>query len=207
MIVWVAIMRQIIKNVAILTAATTVALALMAPAIFATAASAAPQWDKACGDTQFEPIESNKAITIETPQDHYSVELDYYQDTGGFETYPHKKNIAAEEPSGGVLLPGGETITITVQSSDDLSSNPPDVSLYSNKVTDCEILFGSAKEKDKITLEVVDVQIVEGSIWEITVVVPDASEVGKQFTKLAVASSSSSESNDLYIISGGVQIS
>jgi hypothetical protein len=207
MIVWVASMRQIIKNVTILTAAIPLALALMAPAIFSTAASAAPLRDKACGDTQFEPIESNKAITIETPQDHYAVELDYYQDTGGFETYPYKKNIAAEEPSGGVLLPGGETITITVQSTDDLSSNPPDVSLYSNKVTDCEILFGSAKEKDKITLEVVDVQIVEGSIWEITVVVPDASEVGKQFTKLAVASSSSSESNDLYIISGGVQIS
>jgi hypothetical protein len=199
-------MRQIINNVTILTAAITVALGLMAPAILSTGASAAPLGDKACGDTQFEAIESNKAITIETSQDQYSVELDYYFDAGGFDPIPHKKNIAAEEPSGEVLLPGGETITMTVQSSDDLSNAIPNVSLYSNKVSDCEILFGSAKAKDKITLEVVDVQLLEGSIWEITVLVPDASDVGKQFTKLAVGYSSSSESNDLYIISGGVQI-
>jgi hypothetical protein len=205
--VFVAVIRQIIKNVTILTAAITVVLALMAPAIFTTGVSAARPRDKACGDTQFAPIESDKAITIETSQDQYGVEIDYYQDTGGFDPNPYKKNITALEPSGALLLPGAETIAITVQSTDDLSTNPPDVSLYSNKVSDCEILFGSAKEKHKITLEVVDVQIVEGCIWEITVVMPDANDVGKGFTKLAVASSSSSESNDLYIISDGVQIS
>jgi hypothetical protein len=122
-------MRQIINNVTILTAAITVALALMAPAILSTGASAAPLRDKACGDTQFPPIESNKAIAIETAQDQYSVELDYYTDAGGFDPNPYKKNIAAEEPSGEVLLPGGETITMTVQSGDDLSSNPPEVNL------------------------------------------------------------------------------
>lgn len=199
-------MRQIIKNVTILTTAIMVALALITPAIFSIAASAAPLRDKACGDNQFPPIESDKAITIETSENQYSVGLDYYIDAGGFDPNPNKKNVGAEEPSGAVLLPGGETISITVESSDDLSSRIPEVTLYSSKVSECEILLGPVKAKDTLTLEVVDVQQVGDNIWQLTVLVPAASEIGKQFTQLAVRYSTSSESSDLYILSGGVQI-
>ena len=97
-------------------------------------------------------------------------------------------------------------MTITVQSSDDLSSRIPEVTLYSSKVSECEILLAPVKEKDKITLEVVDVQQVEDNIWQLTVLVPDVSEIGKQFTQFAVRYCTSPESSDLYILSGGVHI-
>src|SRR3712207_3412451 len=109
-------MLKSIKNTTILaTAITVLAVTLMTPAVFPTAASAQTLKEKACGDTQFQTFESDGAITIDTSQNQYSVEIDYYVDTGGFEPNPYFKNIGAEEPSD-VLLLGGETITITVQS-------------------------------------------------------------------------------------------
>ena len=108
--------------------------------------------NKGCKDIQFQTFESNRAITIGTSEDQYSVGVDYYKDTGGFEPNPYFKNVAANDPTGDVLLSGGEAIIITLQSSDDISSFGTHVTLYDNKVSDCDILLGHIKDKDKVDL-------------------------------------------------------
>ena len=55
---------------------------------------------------------ADDTITIETSQDEYSVDIDYFKDSGDVVVY--YKNVAADDPPGNVLLPAGEIITITL---------------------------------------------------------------------------------------------
>jgi hypothetical protein len=128
------------------------------------------------------------------------VEIDYYVDTGGFAQNPYYKNVAADEPTGDVLLPGGETITITLRTVETITSFGTHVTLYDNKVSDCKILLGLAKEKDKIDFEFVDVQQIDEFTVQLTVRVPDATDIDKDFTKLGVQFPSTPESNDYYLM-------
>ena len=111
--------------------AITVALILMmvsSPAILTTTeASTASGGNEYCNGIQLSPLESSSystkaedAITIETSQDEYSVDIDYFRvlDTEG---YFYFKNVGADDPAGDVLLPGGETITITLQTNEQIS--------------------------------------------------------------------------------------
>jgi hypothetical protein len=197
-----------IERATTLTLSVTIALVLMAPAILMTGAFAAPIKNNDCKDIQFQPIELDKAITIETLQDEYTVELDYYVDTGGFDPDPYHRNVAADDPTGDVLLPGGETIVITLQSVEDSSSRFfGTYALYDYKVSDCEILLGLTKDKNKIDLEFVNVQQIDDFTFQLTFRVPDASNIGKHFTKLGIQFSSTPESNEYYLISNRVLVS
>jgi hypothetical protein len=196
--------------------AITVALILMAssPAILTTEAFAAPKDNKYCKDVQFRTLQSSSSyidnvITIGTSQDEYSVDIDYYVDTGGFEQDPYFKNVAADEPTGDVLLPGGETITITLRSTEDSSVGFfGTYALYDNrKVSDCEILLGLANDKDKVDFEFVDVQQIDDFTFQLTFRVPDASEIDKHFTKLGIDFASTPESSEYYLISDRVLVS
>jgi hypothetical protein len=169
-------------------------------------ASAVPRNDKNCLDIQFNTLESDKTITIGTSHDEYSVEIDYYVDTGGFAQNPYYKNVAADEPTGDVLLPGGETITITLRTVETITSFGTHVTLYDNKVSDCKILLGLAKEKDKIDFEFVDVQQIDEFTVQLTVRVPDATDIDKDFTNLGVQFPSTPESNDYYLMSNRVVV-
>ncbi len=129
-------------------------------------------------------------------------------DTGGFAQDPYFKNVAADEPTGDVLLPGGETITITLRSTEDSSAAfYGTYALYNNKVSDCEILLGHIKDKDKIDLEFVDVQQIDDFTFQLTFRVPDTTDVGKQFTKLGIDFASTPESSEYYLISDRVLVS
>jgi hypothetical protein len=197
-----------IERATTLTLSVTIALVLMAPAILMTGAFAAPIKNNDCKDIQFQPIELDKAITIETSQDEYTVELDYYVDTGGFDPDPYHRNVAADDPAGDVLLPGGETIVITLQSVEDSSSRFfGTYALYDYKVSDCEILLGLTKDKNKIDLEFVNVQQIDDFTFQLTFRVPDASNIDKHFTKLGIQFSSTPESNEYYLISNRVLVS
>ena len=194
--------------------AIMVALILMAsiPAILITEAFAAPKIDKGCKDIQFQTLESpyiDNVVTIGTSQDEYTVDIDYYVDTGGFAQDPYFKNVAADEPTGDVLLPGGETITITLRSTEDSSVGFfGTYALYDNrKVSDCEILLGLTNDKDKVDLEFVDVHQVDDFTFQLTFRVPDASEIDKHFTKLGIDFASTPESSEYYLISDRVQVS
>jgi hypothetical protein len=201
-------MPERIKKVTMLAIAITAALVLMAPpTILTTGAFAAPRNDKDCKDIQFNTFESDKAITIRTSEDEYSVEIDYYLDTGGFAQDPYYKNVAADDPTGDLLLPEGETITITLRTVETISSFGTYVTLYDNKVSDCEILLGHTKDKDKVDFEFVDAQQIDEFTVQLTVRVPDASDIDKDFTKLGVQFPSTPESNDYYLISDGVLVS
>ena len=199
-------MRESTKKVTMLATASILALFLMAPTILTTGALAAPKIDKGCKDIQFHTFESDRAITIETPQDKFSVEVDYSEDTGGFEPNPYFKNVAAEDPAGPVVLPGGEIITITMQTVEELSSFGTYVTLYNNKVSDCEILLGLTKAKNKVDFEFIDAQQIAEFTVQLTVRVPDASDVGTHFTKLGVQFPSTPESTEYHLISKKVQI-
>ena len=180
--------------------AITVALILMmasSPAILATTeAFAAPiSNNKDSKDIHFNTFEgsfaskySGKAVTIGTSQDEYSVKIDYFKVEDDLVGYTYYKNVGAEDPKGRVLLPGSETITITLQTSEGLSTVGGHVFLYKHKVSDCQILLGHVQDKDKIDLKIVSVeQNGETENSKITVQVPDASDVvGKHFTKLGV---------------------
>jgi hypothetical protein len=193
--------------------AITVALILMAsPAILMTEAFAAPKIDKGCKDIQFQTRESpylDNEITIETSQDEYSVDIDYFvvQNTDG---YSYLKNVAADDPRGRVLLPGGETITITLQTNEEISNGyRTDVTLYNHKVSDCETIRGHVNDEDKVDLEIVSIEQTDERprIAKLTVRVPDASDVDKHFTKLAVSIPYSPEAQEYYLISHRVQVS
>jgi hypothetical protein len=206
-------MPQRTNKVTILATAITTAIVLIAPpTILTTGAFAAPKIDKDCKDIQFQTLESpyiDNVITIGTSQDQYFVEIDYYVDTGGFAQDPYFKNVAADEPTGDVLLPGGETITITLRSTEDSSVGFfGTYALYDNrKVSDCEILLGLTKDKDKVDFEFVDVQQIDDFTFQLTFRVPDASEIDKHFTKLGIDFASTPESSEYYLISDRVLVS
>jgi hypothetical protein len=205
-------MPGITERMTILTLAITIALVFMTPAILTTGAFAAPKIDKGCKDIQFQTLGSSyidNVITIGTSQDEYSVGIDYYVDTGGFEQDPYFKNVAADEPTGDVLLPGGETITITLRSVEDSSvAFFGTYALYDNrKVSDCEILLGLTNDKDKVDLEIVGVQQIDDFTFQLTFRVPDASEIDKHFTKLGIDFASTPESFEYYLISDRVLVS
>lgn len=200
-------------------AAITVALILMASsAILTTEAFAAPISNKDCKDIQFRALESSSystkagnTITIGTSQDEYSVTIDYFKDSGDEVLY--FKNAAAKDPIGRVLLPGGETITITLQTNEPISGAyhgyRTSVTLYSDKVCDYETFSGiNVKDTDKMALEIVSIeQTDESPIVKVTVRVPDASDVDKHLTKLNVQFPYSPEAQEYYLISHRVQVS
>jgi hypothetical protein len=199
--------------------AITVALILMAsPAILTTDAFAAPISNKDCKDTQFRALESSSystkagnTITIGTSQDEYSVTIDYFKDSGDEVLY--FKNAAAKDPRGRVLLPGGETITITLQTNEPISGAyygyRTSVTLYNDKVCDYETFSGiNVKDTDKMALEIVSIeQTDESPIVKVTVRVPDASDVDKHLTKLNIQFPLSPEAQEYYLISDRVQVS
>lgn len=198
------------KKVTILATVITAALVLIAPStILTTGAFAVPRNDKNCLEIQFNTLESDKTITIGTSHDEYSVEIDYYVDTGGFAQNPYYKNVPADEPTGDVLLPGGETITITLRSVEDSSvAFFGTYALYDNrKVSDCEILLGLTNDKDKVDLEFVGVQQIDDFTFQLTFRVPDASEIDKHFTKLGIDFASTPESFEYYLTSDRVMVS
>ena len=60
-----------------------------------------------------------------------------------------------------MLLPGGETITITLQTVEDIDSFGTHVTLYNNKVSDCQILLGQTKAKDKVDFEFIGAEQID----------------------------------------------
>jgi hypothetical protein len=196
--------------------AITIALLLMAsPAILITNAFAAPISNEDCKDIQFRALESSpystkagNTITIGTSQEDYSVKMDYFKDSGDEVLY--FKNVAAQEPGGQVLLPGGETITITLQTNEPISNGyRTSVTLYNDKVCDYETFSEiNVKDTDKMALKIVSIeQTDESPIVKVTVRVPDASDVDKHLTKLNVQFPFSPEAQEYYMISHRVQVS
>jgi hypothetical protein len=199
-------------------AAITVALILMAssPAILTTDAFAAPKSNKDCKDIQFRTFAnsfataySDKTVTIGTSQHEYSVKTDYLKVEDDILGYTYWKNVGADDPQGRVLLPGGETITITLQTQQGLSHAGGHVILYKHKVSDCQILLGHVKDSDKISLKSISVeQNVHTRNAKITVQVPDASDVvGEHFTKLGIQFKYNPEVQEYHLISNRVQVS
>ena len=197
--------------------AITVALILMAsPAILTTEAFAAPISNKDCKDIQFRALESSSystkagnTITIGTSQDEYSVKIDYFKDSGDEVLY--FKNVAAKDPRGRVLLPGGETMTITLQTNEPISNGyRTSVTLYNDKVCDYETFRGiNVKDTDKMALEIVSIEETDElpRTAKLTVRVHDASDVDKHLTKLNVQFPYSPEAQGYYLISHRVQVS
>jgi len=196
--------------------AITIALILMAsPAILITDAFAAPISNEDCKDIQFRALESSpystkagNTITIGTSQEEYPVKIDYFKDSGDEVLY--FKNVAAKDPGGRVLLPGGETITITLQTNEPISSGyRTSVTLYNDNVCDYETFSGTnVKDTDKMALEIVSIEQTDDSpIVKVTVQVPDASDVDKHLTKLNVQFPFSPEAQEYYIISHRVEVS
>jgi hypothetical protein len=196
--------------------AITIALILMAsPAILITDAFAAPISNEDCKDIQFRALESSpystkagNTITIGTSQEEYPVKIDYFKDSGDEVLY--FKNVAAKDPGGRVLLPGGETITITLQTNEPISNGyRTSVTLYNDNVCDYETFSGTnVKDTDKMALEIVSIEQTDDSpIVKVTVQVPDASDVDKHLTKLNVQFPFSPEAQEYYIISHRVEVS
>jgi hypothetical protein len=196
--------------------AITIALLLMAsPAILITNAFAAPISNEDCKDIQFRALESSpystkagNTITIGTSQEDYSVKMDYFKDSGDEVLY--FKNVAAKDPRGRVLLPGGETMTITLQTNEPISNGyRTSVTLYNDKVCDYETFSEiNVKDTDKMALKIVSIeQTDESPIVKVTVRVPDASDVDKHLTKLNVQFPYSPEAQEYYLISHRVQVS
>ena len=201
--------------------AITLALILMAsPVLLATAtneAFAAPLNLKSkndCKDIQFSPFAnsfasafSDKTVTIGTARHHeYSVNTDYLKvddDIFGFTLW---KNEDAKDPKGLVLLPGGKTITVTLQTDEGIGLG--DVVLFKRQVSDCQILLGQVPASDKIDLKIVSRE--GGRIpesFKVTVQVPNFSDVvGEQFTKLGVQFKYYPEVKEYHIISNGVHV-
>jgi hypothetical protein len=181
-----------------------------------TKAFAAPISNKDCKDIQFHPFAnsfasaySDKTVTIGTSQHEYSVKTDYLKVEDDILGYTYWKNVGAKDPKGPVLLPGGETITITLQTQQGLSHAGGHVILYKHKVSDCQILLGHVKDSDKISLQSISVeQNVHTQNAKITVQVPDASDVvGEHFTKLSIQFKYTPEVQEYHLISNRVQVS
>ena len=218
--------RIVVRSSAVGGAATAITVALIlimtssSPAFLTTTedAFAAPKSNnKDCKDIQFRTFESSSfystkagnTITIGTSQDEYSVKIDYFKDSGDEVVY--FKNVAAKDPPGHVLLPGGETITITLQTNKEITGGyRTHVTLYNDKVSDCEILlFGHVRDEDKVNFEIVSIEQTDERprIAKLTVQVPDATDIDKHFTKLLVQFPFSPEAQEYYLISHRVQVS
>jgi hypothetical protein len=78
--------------------------------------------------------------------------------------------------------------------------------LYDNRVSDCKILLGLAKEKGKIDFEFIDIQQIDEFTVQLTVRVPDATDIDKDFTKLGVQFPSTPESNDYCLMSNRIVV-
>src|SRR5918994_6021646 len=141
-----------------------------------------------------------------------TLKIDYFRASDSFGV-DYFKNVAAKDPRGRVLLPGGETITITLQTNEPISGAShgyrTHVTLYNDKVSDCETFRGiNVKDTDKMALEIVSIeQTDESPIVKVTVRVPDASDVDKHLTKLNVQFPYSPEAQEYYLISHRVQVS
>jgi hypothetical protein len=200
------------------TAITAVALILIlmaSPVILTTTtteAFAASKDDNNCTPLQFQGAvrsqDAGKTVTLATSQKEYSLKLDYILVTNDdVDTY--YKNVGADDPRGRILLPAGNTITITLRTQEGVG--PGVVTLYNHKVSDCQILLdraGHVQDQDKIILKIISrEQDFESGITKVTVQVPDASEVGNKFTKLGVYVKYNPEQFEYYIISHRVQVS
>jgi hypothetical protein len=209
------------RGCAVTTEAITVValiLILMAsPVILATTteAFAAPfKSNENCTPLQFrgavESQDAGKTVTLATSQKEYSLKLDYILVTNDdVDTY--YKNVGADDPRGRILLPAGNTITITLRTQEGVG--PGVVTLYNHKVSDCQILLDRyantrIQDKDKIVLKIISrEEDSKSEITKVTVQLPDASEVGNKFTKLGVYFAYNPEKFENYIISHRVQVS
>ena len=199
----------------VVTAITVALILMVSSAILTTEAFATSESNKYCKDIQFQTLQSpyiDNVITIGTSREEYSVDIDYFKDSGDEVVY--FKNVAADDPPGDVLLPGGETITITLQTNEPISGAyhgyRTEVTLYNDKVSDCETFIpGNVEDKEKIAFEIISIEQTDERpmIAKLTVRVPDASEVDKHFTKLLVQFPFSPEAQEYYLISDGVQVS
>jgi hypothetical protein len=199
----------------VVTAITVALILMVSSAILTTEAFAASKSNKYCKDIQFQTLQSpyiGNVITIGASQEEYSVDIDYFKDSGDEVVY--FKNVAADDSPGDVLLPGGETITITLQTNEPISGAyhgyRTEVTLYNDKVSDCETFIpGNVEDKAKIAFEIISIEQTDERpmIAKLTVRVPDASEVDKHFTKLQVQFPFSPEAQEYYLISDGVQVS
>jgi hypothetical protein len=203
------------------TAITAVALIMIlmaSPVILTTTTNEAFAASKTnsnndCGPLQFrgavESQDAGKTVTLATSQKEYSLKLDYILVTNDdVDTY--HKNVGANDPRGQILLPAGNTITITLRTQQGVG--PGIVTLYNHKVSDCQILLDRyantrIQDKDKIALKIISrEQDPNSEITKVTVQVPDASEVGNKFTKLGVYFAYNPEQFEYYIISHNVQV-
>jgi hypothetical protein len=153
---------------------------------------------------------AGKTVTIGTSQHEYSVKLEYIL-VENYDVDTYYKNVEANDPRGRVLLPGGKTITITLRTTESVGYAGNYVTLYNDKVSDCQILldhYGRVQDNDKMVLKIISVEQTDDypSIVKLTVQVPDASEVGKHFTKLAIQFPFYNELNEYYIISHRVHV-
>jgi hypothetical protein len=203
------------RSVAATAIAVTLILMAASPAILTTNAFAAPTSIKDCGDIQFRSLASvnsvstEDTITIGTSQDEYSAKIDYVKDSGDEVVY--FKNLAAKDPRGRVVLPAGEIITITLPTIEPvIDSGDTRVTLYNDKVSDCETFRGTnVEDKDKVDLKIISIEETDElpKTAKLIVQVPDASDVDKHLTKLNVQFPYSPEAQEYYIISHRVQVS
>ena len=105
------------------------------------------------------------------------------------------------------MLPGGETITITLPTYEPvIDSGVTSVTLYNDKVCDNETFGGrNVEDKDKMAFEIVSIEETDElpRTAKLTVRVPDASDVDKHLTKLNVTICSP-EAQGYYIISHNI---
>jgi hypothetical protein len=182
---------------------------------FAAASKSNTNSNNDCNPLKFsgavESTHAGKTVTIATSQNEYSVKLDYFV-VANYDVDTYYKNVGANDPRGPVLLPGGKTITITLRTGETLSYAGNYVTLYNHKVSDCQILldryvYGRIQDKDKIALKILSIeQNYKSQIAKLTVQVPDATDVVKQFTKLGARIPYSPEAQEYYIISHTVHI-
>jgi hypothetical protein len=213
------VMTAATKKAIFLVVVVLVGLASSQAAILiSTEAFAASSNNKDCKDSQFRTFEQNsfvsgfsgKTVTIGTSQGEYSMKIDYFRDSGDEVVY--FKNEAATDPAGDVLLPGGEIITIILQTNEPISGDyhgyHTHVTLYNHKVSDCQILLGQVKSEDKLALKIVRIEQTYESprIAKLTVQAPYASDVDKHFTKLLVDFPYSPEAQEYYLISHRGQV-
>jgi hypothetical protein len=204
-----------------ITAVVLILILMASPVILTTTttteAFAAPISNKNCTPLQFrgavESQDAGKTVTLATSQKEYSLKLDYILvQNDDVDTY--YKNVGADDPRGRILLPAGNTITITLQTAEGVG--PGIVTLYNHKVSDCQILLDRyqntrIQDKDKIALKIVSVEQTRDTPsfneFAVTLQVPDASEVGNKFTKLGVYFDYYPEKFEYYILSHRVQVS
>ena len=204
-----------------ITAVTLILILMASPVLLAattttTEAFAAPlnlKSKKDCKDIQIGTFEGywfarpyiDKTVTIATSKHEYPVQIDYFR-VSNDEGPTYYKNVGAKDPKGPVLIPGGKTITVTLQTQEYIGGG--DIVLYKHKVSDCQILLGQVPASDKIYLKIVSVEgDREPENFKATVQVPNFSDVvGEQFTKLGVQFKYNPEVREYHIISNRVHV-